>query len=93
MSKIYTGDVGTAFMVDCGTDITDAITHIIKVTFPDGSKKDWEADIQDAQYLKYILVEGDTDQIGYHTAQAYIETSNGKWYGETFKFCVYALGG
>lgn len=93
MSKTYVGDVGTALIVDCGTDISDATVHVIKVTFPDGTEKEWQAEIHEINYLKYILTEEDTRQRGTYTAQAYVETPDGKWYGETFKRYVYPLGG
>lgn len=92
MSKIYVGDVGTEILADCGTNITDAIAQAIKVTFPDGTQKEWPAQVYETDYLKYTLMAEDTVQAGVYTAQTYVETASGKWSGETFKFRVYALG-
>ncbi len=89
MNKIYKGDVGTLFIVDCGTDISSATIKKIKFKLPDGSVVDRTGIISGTNFLNYNLVAEDTLISGNVSAQAYIETPAGKWSGETFYFEIY----
>lgn len=93
MGKIYIGDEGTELIVDCGSDISSATVHVIKVRFPDGTEESWSADIYNTNYLKRVLDDDDLSQTGEHFGQAYVETPSGKWSGETFAFDVERLWG
>jgi len=41
--KLYTGDTGTAIILDCGTNISSASATTIEVRKPDGSAATWAA--------------------------------------------------
>ena len=91
MSKIYIGDIGTVFTVDCGTDITGASVKKLKIRKPDATLVEWSASVVNTNYLRYTLVSGDLDQAGIYYLQAYVEDGGGKWHGERTEFFVHAL--
>jgi len=88
-SKVYKGDVGTEVLVDCGCVITGATVKKLKVKQPDGTLKEWVAEIEGTNFLKYITVDTDFTQDGTYYLQAYVELTSGKWSGETAAFTVY----
>jgi hypothetical protein len=87
--KIYINDEGTLFRVDCETDISSATVFKIKVKKPDDTEVEWNGALYGTQYIDYTIQTDDLDQAGNYVAQAYIETIQGKWSGESFNFEVF----
>jgi len=86
--SIFLNDIGTLVNVNVGTDISGATVHRIKYVKPDGTSGFWEATISNSQYLQYITIDGDLDQIGEWIIQALITTVSGTWHGEIARFKV-----
>ena len=89
--KIYIGDVGTLFRVNCIGDISTATLAQIKVQKPDGTKVEWTGSIINSTIIQYAIADGDLDQAGYYYAQAYVEIGTSKWSGAMFNFEVHNL--
>ena len=88
--KSYIGDIGTEIIVDVGTDITDATDHKMLIRKPDGTEEEWTpTSIFNVKYLTYTTADGDFDQAGMYRLQAWVETPDGEWKGETAQFRVY----
>ncbi len=91
--KMYVGDIGTEFIVDCGSDLTGATTTDLRVKKPDGTVETWAAAIYNTNYLKYTIVSGDLDQEGEYELQSYVVLPSWTGRGETVEFTVYSLFG
>lgn len=89
MVKCYKGDVGTEIQVDCGTDITGAASCKLLIRKPDRSVVEWPAEVYEAQYLRYIVEEGDFDQAGIYLLQAIIGLNSWTGSGKTTTFTIY----
>ena len=90
IQKIYVGDIGTDIIVDCGSDISTATVHELKVKKPDRTIVTWSADILNTKFIKHITVSGDLNQSGTYTIQSHIVIpSVGEWLGESASFVVY----
>jgi hypothetical protein len=97
--KLYVGDVGTVIIVDCEDDLTEAVNTQLLITKPNGNTDVWVAETYaingSRQYLRYFVVDGDFDQDGEFTLQAYAEipeegSRTWKGRGEVAKFMIYA---
>jgi hypothetical protein len=88
--KIYVGDVGTLFRVDCQTDISTATVRKLEIKKPDETTHDWTASLYGTDQLEYTIVADDLDQEGVYQGHAYVELPSGKWRGERFTFTVYS---
>lgn len=88
MSKHYINEIGTEIIVNCGEDISTASIHKIKVKKPSGVKVEWNADIHEINYLKYIIATDDFNEVGEYSLQSYIEIGGWKGHGETVKFDI-----
>lgn len=90
--KIYVGDIGTVFRINCNTDISDATLVQILIQKPDDeTQEEWTGSVVDSNYIEYTTVDGDIDQVGNYYGMVYIETPAGKWHGEMFNFMVFDL--
>jgi len=89
VSKIFVGDTGTAIIVDCGSDISTATVHDIKVRKPNGDVVVWSASIYQNNFLKYITVDGDLNLAGDYFVESIITLPSWKGTGETDRFTVY----
>jgi len=89
MGKCYQGDVGTIILVDCGCELTDATVHVLMVRKPDGTVVSWDAVVYNKQYLKYVVQDGDFDQVGVFYLQSKVTLGNWSGLGETATFRVY----
>lgn len=88
--KSYVGDIGTVFTVDCGTDISDATTVKLMILKPGSSTEiEWTGSIYSTQYIRYTTVDGDFNVAGLYRLQAFVDTPDGEWRGETTTFRVY----
>jgi len=94
MAKVYLNDIGTAFKVTVGTDLTNATLTELRVLKPgDTMTTTWTATIDDALngILEYIISTGDLNTAGIYRLQAYVELSTGeKLLGETVGFTVHS---
>lgn len=84
---VFLNDIGTLIRVDVGSDISTATVHQIKYIKPDGASGAWDATVS-TQYLQYVTVEDDLDQIGEWIVQALVTTPSGTWHGEVTRFDV-----
>jgi predicted hydrolase (HD superfamily) len=92
MSKYYVGDVGTEVLVDTGSDISTATVMRMYVKKPSGKEETWTAIIGPPNAIgvltkmKYIVKQGDWDEAGWWTLQAYVELPGWKGRGDSVKF-------
>jgi len=90
--KHYVGEIGTEVIINCGTNISAASTKNLKVLKPDGKTEVvWAAEFSGTNSLKYIIKEGDLDQVGSYSIQPYIILNGWIGHGETVRFVVNAL--
>lgn len=91
MGKIYKDDVGTEIILDCETDITNALSFIIKVRKPDKTEVEWVAELKpnETTKMRYFIQEGDLDQKGKYFVQAYPDLDTWQGRGETAEIIVY----
>ena len=93
MGKVYTGDVGTRIILDCGIDVSAATTKQIKYRKPNGDEGVWDAASvggEDTQ-IYYDVEANDIDQVGLWLFQAYIEMAGWSGHGEQAPLIVYEL--
>ena len=93
MTKQYTGQVGTEFILDTGILIGSATAQHIKALNPAGVESTWAASLYSSfselaaatgtYLLKYSLLTNDVTVPGKWKFQAFIGTAVGTWYGET----------
>jgi hypothetical protein len=80
---IFTGDTGTALLVDCGVDLSGAINPRLRVRKPDGSIAEWNASVvrigKELRFLQYLIQPDDLPHAGTYYLQAYL--SIGEWAG------------
>ncbi len=93
-NKVYVGDVGTAIVVDCGYDISEATDTSLKVRLPDGTSVTWAAEIHaidgETRYLRYVTKAGDFQAAGNYRLQASLTLNGWSGLGETASFTVYS---
>jgi len=87
--KIYSGDIGTLFRINCGVDISDATVTEIRIQKPDKTTVTWAATLDGTNYIVHTTVLADLQDVGTYKGQAYVVTPAGTWRGETFSFKVY----
>ena len=88
MTTIFIGDIGTVISLDVGVDISDATAQKIyyKNSSTDG---EWTATLgDDNQSVEYVLQAEDIDVAGKWYLQAYVETPDGKWHGDSVAIVV-----
>jgi hypothetical protein len=92
MGKYYVGDVGTEILVETGSPIATAFVKKLYVKKPSGEEVTWDADFgpPNAQgiltSLKYIVADGDWNEPGNWTLQAYVELPEWQGRGDSVKF-------
>lgn len=91
-SKYYVGDIGTAIIVDTGSNLTTATVTDLAVLKP-GSTVEviYNGVVFDTTKIKYIIVAGDFDVEGIYDLQAVVELPTWQGRGETVQFTVNAL--
>ena len=91
MGKIYKNDIGTKIILNLGVDMSGASVRQIKYTKPGRISGNWAATLgADDKSIYYLTVDGDLDEIGRWTVQAYIESSSWTGHGESVSFQVLA---
>jgi len=80
MGKVYVGDVGLVLLLDCDEDLTSATDLAVNVLKPDGSKVTWVPTVYATTKLRYIIAQGDLDQVGEYRLQPSLTLPNG-WSG------------
>lgn len=87
--KIYIDEVGLTILLDAGQDITGATDVTIEVLKPSGTTDSWTAEVFDSQYVKYVTVEGDLDEVGIYKLQIELTLSGWTGRGNTTSLRVY----
>lgn len=93
MTKVYTGDVGTEIVLDCGVDVSTATVRKILVKKPGGAAAEWPAVADGTNRIKYVTVAGDLDTTGTWYLQAYVEMPGWQGRGGTASLVVAAAFG
>jgi len=88
MNRYYTGEVGTAIIVDVETDISSATVTRMSVKKPSGALATWEATIEGKTAMRHVTVDGDWDEVGTYHLQAYVEMPGWKGFGNTVQFTI-----
>lgn len=88
MTTVYTGDVGTAIILDCVDDVSAATVRTIKVRKPNGVRTTWAATLDGTTKIKYVIQTGDLDVIGNWALQAYVEIPGWKGSGKLVTLVV-----
>ena len=86
--KYYVGDIGTEIIVDTCSDITASTVAKLLVEKPDGTLVEWDGSVYDTTKIKYVIKDGDFDQVGEYTVQSYVEIAGWKGRGNTTTFKV-----
>ena len=89
MAKVYSGDVGVQFIVDCGENITGATNTSLKVKRPDKTEVEWSATIHESNYLTYTTISGDLEQVGKYYIQASLSLGVWTGLGETAELIIH----
>lgn len=87
--RIHKDDVETKIVLDCGVDVSSATVRKIRYKKPSGSTGEWDAELEDQTKIYYVTQEGDLDETGTWTVQAYVEMPNWKGHGHEASFYVY----
>lgn len=90
MSKVYVGDTGTEFILDCGSDITTATVLQIRAKKPSGAAVTWPAVIDGTQKVKYVALANDIDEPGRWRLQAYVAMPSWSGHGQTLLVDVFS---
>jgi len=89
VEKHYSGEVGTAIVVDCGRDVSEATICKILVKKPSGDEVEWDATVYQSNYLRYVVEEDDLDEVGEYEVQSYVEIDDWSGKGVTDRFIIY----
>ena len=89
MSKVYVGDIGTEFVLDCGVAINTATVMEIRIKKPSGAVATWTATLSGTQSVRYVAAANDIDEAGAWKMQAYVDTPDWRGLGETFVLQVH----
>ena len=89
--KVYVGDTGTAVILDCGQDISDASARSIKVRKPDRTLVTWAASASGTTAISYTSLAATFDQPGTYRLQAEVTLPAGKWLGATVLLDVHKV--
>lgn len=87
--KVYIGDTGTEIRLDCGRDISSAVTRTIEVRKPGGSSVSWAAQASGSNSIQYTSLAGTFDLAGKWVLQAKVTLPTGVWLGESVSLDVY----
>lgn len=88
-TKVYKNDIGTKIRVNVGESIVTAVVKKILYKKPSGITGEWIAILEGSNYMYYITLPNDLNEIGEWLIQAYIELPDWKGLGETASFRVY----
>lgn len=88
MTQVFTGDIGTEIVLDCGTALATATIRQIRARGPKGSRKTFTAALESPNSIVYSLLSGDLDQPGVWKLQAYIEMPGWKGFGAVAEITV-----
>jgi hypothetical protein len=89
--KIYIGNVGTIIDIDMGEDVSQATNLSLSVQKPSGQTVTWIPQIQDTNYLRYVLQAGDVDLAGTYRIQPKLTLGTWMGYGIVVQLRVYEL--
>jgi len=98
MSKFYVGDLGTAVLVDVGTDITGATNPKLFVTKPTSGEELWTVSVYTdpitglTQYLRHNTSGESFTEPGIYSAQPKLTHTGWTGRGETDTFEVHNHG-
>jgi hypothetical protein len=87
-SKYYVGDIGTVIIVNTCVDLSTATQVSLKVEKPDGTLATWPGTVYETNSIRYVVQDGDFDQDGEYSVQAYIKIQDWQGRGATATFRV-----
>jgi hypothetical protein len=88
MQYLYRDTVGKKIILDVGENISTATTLRIYYRKPHGTSGYWEADLESARQMFYILAASDIDEIGVWRVQPYVVMGGVSTYGDIERFEV-----
>jgi len=91
-NKIYISDIGTIILIDMGENISLAIGITLDVIAPKSNNKIWIPDIEGTNFLRYVIDEGDLDQVGIYKINPKLTLGDWTGHGDTVEFEVFNKG-
>ena len=90
MTKTYTGDIGTAIVLDTGQSLAGAVSVSIEARKPDGATlASWTASVVESTKVQFTSIAGTFDAAGEYKLQAKVTLPSGTWLGETVGLTVH----
>ena len=90
MSKHYAGDVGTEILVDVKSNITTATELVLRIRKPSGTLVNWTGTLEGLTKIKYIVQDGDWNEVGVYRLQAYVVMPTWRGLGDNTTFELFA---
>jgi len=89
---IYVGDIGTAFIVDTGLDLSSATSVGLFVERPSGDVVFWEGEVYasggKSNFISYKTILGDLNRPGTYKLQAFVVEGARQTHGQIATFAV-----
>lgn len=97
MSKVYLGDVGTAFDIETGVSLLTITSVGVELRKPSGTEVTHAATVLNATVtedgktgvIRYASSSGEIDEVGLWRGQSLVNTPSAQVRGETFEFTIY----
>ena len=91
-TTVRVGDIGTLIEIDLTTDVSSAISRVIRARKPYGDTVEWPAVAgSSGEIISYTTQAGDIDRIGRWALQAVVELPAGEWASERVYIDVYPV--
>ena len=91
-TTVRVGDVGTLIEIDLTTDVSSAISRVIRARKPYGGIVEWPAAAgSSGEIITYTTQPGDLDRAGRWALQALVEMPAGEWASEMVYIDVYPV--
>ena len=87
--KSFVGDIGTIITLNVGANVVSATERLIKVKKPSGTEVDWTASQYKTNSIRYTIVDGDFNEEGTYTVQAYVVMPTWEGLGEVAEFTIF----
>lgn len=90
MSKHYVGDIGTEILVDVKSNISTATELVLRVRKPvSGTLVNWTGTLEGLTKIKYIVADGDWNEVGVYNLQAYVVMPTWSGLGDNTRFEIF----
>lgn len=87
-NHVYKNEVGLAIILDCGQDVSAATGIKIKVKKPNNTEVEWDANVYNTNYIRYITQTNDLDLAGNYDLQSYMTLGSWTGFGDTARLPV-----